>query len=141
MEKICPESGFVHILFANEDDTYFTEHPVALSFEKYITYLLKKQQTKRIESVYFINKHCKIRFGDRESRDKYDKAGGITGGIAGGIIQAEAMQESLKRLSRLIKKGNTAIVISADAVYTMLNDPKRAKLLGSLRDPTHGGCR
>lgn len=129
MEKICPESGFVHILFANEDDTYFTEHPVALSFEKYMTYLLKKQQTKKIENVYFINKHCRIMFGDRESRDRYDKAGGI--------IQVEAMQDSLKRLSRLVKKGNTAIVISADAVFTILNDPKRAKLLGSLRDPTH----
>ncbi len=129
------ERGFAHLVFANTDDIYFTDHPAMLSFKKFITYELKKQPIREIKYIYFINDELTVIAADMNSNNAFNERNKSK--IKNFLDLFDASNDELseiKTVLKIFKKGNTAIVITADTVCRLMCEPETEKLLNEFSD-------
>ena len=139
MTRICPENGFVHLVFANTDDDYYTEHPIMMNFEKYITYILKKQHTKQIDYIFFMDSSFDLKTNDNKSAEKYSAMKNETVTVINSVFRRKApvndqQDNKVRQLEKVMRKGSTAVIIKAEDLYQIVNDPKKAQLFEKIKD-------
>jgi len=138
MELLRFERGFAHLVFANTDDFYFTKHPVRLSFKKFMTYELKKQSIREIKYIYFIkdeNNEFKVTSADSDSDNAFNEKNQSKFNKFLDFFDASDDELSeIKTVMKIFKKGNTAVVITAEAVCKLMCDPETKKLLNEFSD-------
>lgn len=72
MERLNPDSGLCHFVFAN-DDVYFTESLMRLNLKQYIYYELKQLNYQGIFMLSGDDIHCTLSIADAMSMSVYDQ--------------------------------------------------------------------
>lgn len=138
MEPLHWERGYAHLLFVNPDDRCFTGHPVELSFEKFMSYKLRKQQTRPIRHICFADHELNVSFADDEGGRKLEEAG--RGGWSLMSLFHKETDEfgDIRAAASIAKKGNTAVIIDAGAVCKLLAAKETRKILEEFTDTRNG---
>ena len=72
MERLNPDSGLCHLIFAN-DDVYLTESLMRLNLKQYIYYELKKLNYRGIFVLSGDDTHCELSVADAMSMSVYNQ--------------------------------------------------------------------
>ena len=72
MERLNPDSGLCHLVFAN-DDVYLTESLMRLNLKQYIYYELKKLNYRGIFVLSGDDTHCELSVADAMSMSVYNQ--------------------------------------------------------------------
>lgn len=137
MEPLHWERGYAHLLFVDPDDKCFTEHPVELDFEKFMSYKLRKQQTRQIRHICFVDHDLNVSFADREGEKRLEELSKGSRGFSLFRKDPDAFSD-LRSAANIAKKGNTAVIFDAAAVCKLLAVKETRKLLEDFTDTKNG---